>query len=478
MLLLTLCSFMLAINIQAQVTCGGPVFLTGDDADDHGNEATYAGIFDQIMANVSNGQTGILAIGTSFGSDVSDWIETVSANMISPQAVSYVSGAGISSVNFNNYAILFIPSDEADIPFGDGISQAENTLLVARAGAIATFINSGGGLFGNTQGTLTDAYGYLASVGSFTVTIVPSSGQIPGTTELFDNVSATSEGSALGITALNLDHCCFHNVFNTYPSFMLELATANEPNGPLVDGESTIIGGVGICVSGNCPLSQGYWKNHPDDWPASALPMLLGTTNSYTKSELLDILNMPIKGDASLILARQLIAAKLNLANGSDPTPVSATISDADALIGAASIPMGIKPNSATGQLMTSYAGVLDDYNNGNLTPSCIDGSSAKRGMTSVVNTDYSLSQNLPNPFVDITTIKYFVPVTTQIKIAVYDITGKQVAVLFDGIQSAGHHTAFLSTEGTNGKAIPAGVYIYTLESNDITLQQKMIIQQ
>lgn len=70
----------------------------------------------------------------------------------------------------------------------------------------------------------------------------------------------------------------------------------------------------------SCPLSQGYWKNHEELWPASALPMMLGTTNSYDQTELLDLLDRSPRGDASIILAHQLIAAKLNVANGS-PVP-------------------------------------------------------------------------------------------------------------------------------------------------------------
>ena len=73
--------------------------------------------------------------------------------------------------------------------------------------------------------------------------------------------------------------------------------------------------------AGVCPLSQGYWKNHPNAWPVNSL--MLGS-QTYTKAELLAILNTPGGGDASMILAVQLIAAKLNIAAGSDPTPVAA----------------------------------------------------------------------------------------------------------------------------------------------------------
>ena len=115
-----------------------------------------------------------------------------------------------------------------------------------------------------------------------------------------------------------------------------------------------------------CPLSQGYWKNHADFWPVEDL--LLGD-NSYTKEQLLELLNMPVKGDASLILAKQLIAAKLNIANGGASDPVAGTIIHADDLIGTDLIPMKIKPSKSLGKLMTSDASMLDEYNNGELTP-------------------------------------------------------------------------------------------------------------
>jgi hypothetical protein len=119
-----------------------------------------------------------------------------------------------------------------------------------------------------------------------------------------------------------------------------------------------------------CPLTQGYWKNHPDAWPVNSL--MLGS-QTYTKMELLNILNTQSGGDASLILADQLIAARLSIANGSDPTPVSGTLTDADSLLSMFSgkLPYHVKPSSATGQMMVSDANTLANYNNGLLTLSC-----------------------------------------------------------------------------------------------------------
>ena len=143
------------------------------------------------------------------------------------------------------------------------------------------------------------------------------------------------------------------------------------PQGPRCD-----IGAVELVVAApsKCPVSQSSWKNHPSGWPV--LSLILGS-QTYTQSELMTILRTPIgyrrRADASLILARQLIAAKLNLANGSDPTPVASTIADADSLLSAfaGKLPYNVKPSSATGQTMVNDANVLDSYNNGQLTAEC-----------------------------------------------------------------------------------------------------------
>ena len=119
-----------------------------------------------------------------------------------------------------------------------------------------------------------------------------------------------------------------------------------------------------------CPKSQGFWKNHHEIWPVESL-MLGG--ESYTKAELILILRTRIRRDASLILARQLIAAKLNIANGSEPAPIGDVIDSADELLSGfdGRLPYGVRPFTQTGAQMVVDALELDRYNNGMLTPDC-----------------------------------------------------------------------------------------------------------
>lgn len=130
--------------------------------------------------------------------------------------------------------------------------------------------------------------------------------------------------------------------------------------------------------TGGCTLTQGYWKTHNPlvceidpgsplciQWPVSSLD--LGTVN-YDVAELLSIFDTPAAGNGLLALAHQLIAAKLNVAAGADPTAVAADIAAADALIGALVVPpvgSGFLAPAVTSTLTTA----LTNYNEGATGP-------------------------------------------------------------------------------------------------------------
>src|SRR5262245_45962197 len=124
------------------------------------------------------------------------------------------------------------------------------------------------------------------------------------------------------------------------------------------------IADAGVPPSG-CTRTQGYWKNHPAAWPVTSITL---GSNTYTAAQALSILNTPPRGNGLLILAHQLIAAKLNVASGADSSSISATIAAADALIGSLIIPPignGFLAPSTASPLST----LLDQFNNGRLGP-------------------------------------------------------------------------------------------------------------
>jgi hypothetical protein len=64
-----------------------------------------------------------------------------------------------------------------------------------------------------------------------------------------------------------------------------------------------------------CPLSKGYWKNHPEAWPIEEIEV--GNV-TYSKREAIRILEGASAEDATRMLLAQLIAAKLNRICGAD----------------------------------------------------------------------------------------------------------------------------------------------------------------
>jgi hypothetical protein len=123
--------------------------------------------------------------------------------------------------------------------------------------------------------------------------------------------------------------------------------------------------------SGNtCPVSVGFWKNHPSEWPMSSL--VLGD-QTYSKAEAVAILNLPTTGDASVNLADQLIATTLNFGISSDPNPIFTQFNQANTLLSGygAKLPYNVDPSTADGQAMVNTANVLDRYNNNHMTPGC-----------------------------------------------------------------------------------------------------------
>jgi RHS repeat-associated protein len=138
---------------------------------------------------------------------------------------------------------------------------------------------------------------------------------------------------------------------------------------------------AGWAVAETCTFSQGYWSQHPNAWPVTALTLgnPANPAHLYSQSELRKILGSSAKGDASLILAQQEIAAKLNIARGSNPAPVASTLTTADNLLGAfpGKLPDRVAPGSSDGSAMVSAAGRLQDYNLGVLPHSCGAGNTA-----------------------------------------------------------------------------------------------------
>ncbi|MCU0373616.1 MAG: T9SS type A sorting domain-containing protein [Ignavibacteria bacterium] len=107
----------------------------------------------------------------------------------------------------------------------------------------------------------------------------------------------------------------------------------------------------------------------------------------------------------------------------------------------------------------------------GTILKSTNGGSVYAGGNNTTVPSEFVLSQNYPNPFNPSTIISYQLPITNFIKLAVYDITGKEVAVLVNEIKKAG----FYETE-YDGSNIASGIYYYQLSVDNKPLATKKMV--
>lgn len=120
----------------------------------------------------------------------------------------------------------------------------------------------------------------------------------------------------------------------------------------------------------HCVRSMGYWKNHPEAWPVEELKVA-GVT--YPKVDAKNVLETSPKGDATYILAHQLIPALLNIETGADASSVQGTVDLADVWL--TQHVLGSDPGKADREEGISLAAALEEFNTGLLGPrSCDEG--------------------------------------------------------------------------------------------------------
>jgi hypothetical protein len=84
---------------------------------------------------------------------------------------------------------------------------------------------------------------------------------------------------------------------------------------------------------------------------------------------------------------------------------------------------------------------------------------------TAGVPREFALEQNYPNPFNPSTRISYALPVESRVRIHVYDIGGRLIRTLVDGVQTAGHLSVEWDGRNGAGGAVGSGVYFYRIEA-------------
>jgi hypothetical protein len=83
----------------------------------------------------------------------------------------------------------------------------------------------------------------------------------------------------------------------------------------------------------------------------------------------------------------------------------------------------------------------------------------------------FNLQQNYPNPFNPTTAVSYQLSAVSKTKIAVYDMLGREVAVLVNGVQTPGRYSVTW-----DGSGVSSGVYLYRMEAGGFIATRKMVL--
>ncbi len=82
----------------------------------------------------------------------------------------------------------------------------------------------------------------------------------------------------------------------------------------------------------------------------------------------------------------------------------------------------------------------------------------------------FSLQQNYPNPFNPSTKIRYQIAITGKVTLKVYDLLGREIATLVDGVEAPGDYTATF-----NAARLPSGVYFCRLQAGTYSSTKKLM---
>ena len=122
---------------------------------------------------------------------------------------------------------------------------------------------------------------------------------------------------------------------------------------------------------------------------------------------------------------------------------------------------------------LDSFTYTIDDGHGGTsigtVTVSVASGVATEEDLA--LPTEFKLMGNYPNPFNPSTTIRYALPVTSPVRLSVYDALGRRVALLVDSQIAAGWHNVTFES-----RSLASGMYFYRLEATDFVLTRSMFL--
>lgn len=88
----------------------------------------------------------------------------------------------------------------------------------------------------------------------------------------------------------------------------------------------------------------------------------------------------------------------------------------------------------------------------------------------------FELFQNYPNPFNPVTTIRFTLPVSADVILTVYDVTGREVQRLVSNTMTAGTYEVQWNGRNQADTPVASGVYLYRLQTGNKVMSRRMVL--
>jgi YVTN family beta-propeller protein len=256
---------------------------------------------------------------------------------------------------------MVIATVVANVPFGVAASPDGSRIYVTDAGSNSVTVIT----------TATNTVIGTIQVGPvpLALAVTPDSSRVYVSNEGFNTVSVIDTGINMVIATITVGNSPFGvaitpdgtrvYVANATSDSVSVIATAtNTVIDTITDPNFNDLFAFGLFIGpattrNICPQSQGFWKNQVALWPETSLAM---GGRTYTEAQLVGFLNTSLQGNAALILADELIAARLNLAIGSNSAPINSALAAADSELAAIpALPAVVRPNTTAGRKRSGY---------------------------------------------------------------------------------------------------------------------------
>jgi hypothetical protein len=225
-------------------------------------------------------------------------------------SINFIEGAVVQGASYNGTQLV-VTSTPVFLTFTAGgtaeFISGGSLNITANINNVGTISGGTFSISGSVTNTATNAmYSGVLLSGTVTNYGIIDLGLVSGATDLADFAMNATAGSMLSLVGgsakvvnvtVALEGSTFAGSFGTPWSAARSKGDAGPP--PVVPEVP--------------PATIGYWKNHPEVWAVTSLTIC---GNVLNQAELLSVLNLQPKGDVTIIMAHQLIAAMLGVAAG------------------------------------------------------------------------------------------------------------------------------------------------------------------